>query len=386
MTHYNKGALVYIEPYYDDKFNEAIVDNHRFITDIFNHNGIPFVYLPLLLTDLHINKVLEYNHPYLKDAHQIHPGKLYYVITQNLRLKIDGPTLIFFSDQGKVLHQYALPSHEVFTEPERLFLFVENIKTEIESTIEDKQPPIEDNSPSIRFRMGDESKSVAFDSMFDSIFDEISESKTVKSYEKPTSTDLFKKESTQKTADDLFEEQAFTISPDLEKQIETLSEAGYLSHLIKYLEILQETTRTLSRLKITDDYRLYLMDYEMKEVVMSPLPKALFFLFLNHPDGITFKELPDYRAELMNIYQNISLRENYFKVKSSIKKLTDPFDNSVHEKCSRIRAAFLAVVAEDIAMNYYITGDRGEAKTIVLNRELVIYDKQTTLQGLQNSQ
>ena len=47
----------------------------------------------------------------------------------------------------------------------------------------------------------------------------------------------------------------------------------------------------------------------------------------------------------------------------------------MHEKCSRIRAAFLTVVAEDIAENYYITGDRGEAKTVLLDRELVIYEK-----------
>lgn len=113
----------------------------------------------------------------------------------------------------------------------------------------------------------------------------------------------------------------------------------------------------------------------MKEVEMSPLPKALYFLFLYHPKGISFKELPDYRAELLTIYQNISLRESPDKARKSIEKLTDPFDNSVHEKCSRIRAAFLTVVAEDIAKNYYITGDRGEAKTILLDRELVMYDK-----------
>ncbi|MDD2474932.1 MAG: hypothetical protein PHI32_03360 [Dysgonamonadaceae bacterium] len=141
------------------------------------------------------------------------------------------------------------------------------------------------------------------------------------------------------------------------------------------MEILQQTTQRLSRLKITTDYKICLMDYEMKEVDMSPLPKALYFLFLNHPEGISFKELPDYRTELMTIYKNISLRENPDEAIKSIIKLTDPFDNSVHEKCSRIRAAFLSVVAEDIAINYYISGNRGEAKKITLDRELVIYDK-----------
>lgn len=365
MIHYKKGALLYIEPYYDDKFNQAIVTNHHFITDIFNQNDTPFVYLPLLLIDLHINKVLAYNHPYLKNSHQIHPNKLYHVITDSLHLKMDRPTLVLLSNEGNVVHQYALPSHEVFSSPEKLFLFVEHINNTTVSSIEDK-----DDSSTIRFRMSESSRNNILEQSFDSI---VNESVTPASFETPIK-ESFKKKLKKKTADDLFEEQAFTIPADLEKQIEALSEAGYLSHLIKYLEILQETTRTLSRLKITDEYKIYLMDYEMKEVVMSPLPKALFFLFLKHPNGITFKELPDYREELMTIYKNISMRENYFKVRSSIKKLTDPLDNSVHEKCSRIRAAFLAVVADDIAMNYYITGDRGEAKTIVLDRELVIYN------------
>ena len=69
------------------------------------------------------------------------------------------------------------------------------------------------------------------------------------------------------------------------------------------------------------------------------------------------------------------MRESPDKAINSIEKLTDPFDNSVHEKCSRIRAAFLTVVAKDIAENYYITGDRGEAKIILLDREQVIYEK-----------
>ena len=60
----------------------------------------------------------------------------------------------------------------------------------------------------------------------------------------------------------------------------------------------------------------------------------------------------------------------------SIRKLTDPLDNSVHEKCSRIREAFLRVVADDIAQNYYITGDRGDDKKVLLDRELLIYEKQ----------
>ena len=99
------------------------------------------------------------------------------------------------------------------------------------------------------------------------------------------------------------------------------------------------------------------MDYGMQEVKLSPLPKALYLLFLKHPEGILFKELPSYRSELMNIYKNITLRESPDKAMESIMRMTDPYDNSVNEKCSLIRIAFLRVVSEEIAENYYITGD-----------------------------
>jgi hypothetical protein len=38
------------------------------------------------------------------------------------------------------------------------------------------------------------------------------------------------------------------------------------------------------------------------EIKMEPLTKAVYLLFLNHPEGILFKHLPDYRQELANIY------------------------------------------------------------------------------------
>ena len=369
INHYRKQPLIYIEPSYDKEFNEAIADNYNFIVDSFNRFDIPFVYLPKLLTDSHFNRVLGYNQPHLEKNHD-YSDKLYHVIRNSLNLNLDIPALIYLSESGKVEHKFDLTSTKVFTAPNNLFLFAEHINNTIHPPIDEEQSIKE--SSDIQFRIGREEK--LFESSFDYTLDIPSKKDSLaKSHKKKSSLDAFKKK--KKTADELFEEEAFKIPGDLQQQIEELSQAGYLSHLIKYLEILQQTTRRLSRLKITNDHRIYLMDYEMKEVIMSPLPKALYLLFLNHPQGISFKELPDYRAELMEIYKNISLRENPIKARRSIRKLTDPLDNSVHEKCSRIRAAFLSVVAEDIAKNYFVTGDRGEPKKVLLNRELVIYTK-----------
>ncbi|MCQ2233864.1 MAG: hypothetical protein MJZ24_03865 [Paludibacteraceae bacterium] len=59
------------------------------------------------------------------------------------------------------------------------------------------------------------------------------------------------------------------------------------------------------------------------------------------------------------------------KRKESLDKLLDPTNNSVNEKISRIRQAFIAKFEEDLASNYFVTGERGEAKRITLNRDLV---------------
>ena len=61
------------------------------------------------------------------------------------------------------------------------------------------------------------------------------------------------------------------------------------------LEMLHvESARTrLSRLIITSDYRFVLADYGGCEVEMSPIHKALYMLFLRHPEGIEAKCLVD---------------------------------------------------------------------------------------------
>ena len=57
----------------------------------------------------------------------------------------------------------------------------------------------------------------------------------------------------------------------------------------------------LSRLVITEDYRFILIDYH-KEVELQPVHKAVYLLFLAHPEGIEFKRLADYREELTGYY------------------------------------------------------------------------------------
>ena len=135
-----------------------------------------------------------------------------------------------------------------------------------------------------------------------------------------------------------------------------------------------KTKAQLSRLIITKDYRILLPEYNDIEVKMEPLVKAVYLLFLKHPEGILFKGLTDYREELLDIYKKLKPMGLNKRTIQSIEDVTNPLLNSINEKCARIRSAFVKEFDESLAKNYYVTGERGEAKRITLPRDLVIWE------------
>ena len=129
----------------------------------------------------------------------------------------------------------------------------------------------------------------------------------------------------------------------------------------------------LSKLRITKDGTILLADYQ-KEIKMEPIVKAVYLLFLNHPEGIAFKFLPDYRKELTDLYQKIKPLGLTERAIRSIEDVTNPLLNSINEKCSRIRAAFLSEVDSSLLEQYIISGKSGEVKKITLSRDLVVWE------------
>ena len=129
----------------------------------------------------------------------------------------------------------------------------------------------------------------------------------------------------------------------------------------------------LPQLVITKKYRLILGD-KCKEIHMEPLVKAVYLLFLKHPEGINFKDLPDYREELTRLYDKIRPWGLTDRALQSIEDVTNPMLNSINEKCARIRKAFVTVLDSSVAEYYYITGIRGQSKRIALPRDLVIWE------------
>jgi len=130
----------------------------------------------------------------------------------------------------------------------------------------------------------------------------------------------------------------------------------------------------LKKLFISRNYRIFLGD-ERKEVHMEPLVKAVYLLFLQHPEGIVFKDLPDYRQELASIYNKVRPWGLTDRALQSIEDVTNPLLNSINEKCARIRKAFVTMLDSSVAGHYYIKGARGEAKKIDLPRDKIVWER-----------
>lgn len=164
-----------------------------------------------------------------------------------------------------------------------------------------------------------------------------------------------------------------TLLQRLERDVRHLKQRGISMQVLEQI-IHQEDV--ISRLFISKDYKIFLPDYNNMEIKMEPLVKAVFFLFLKHPEGIRFKQLPDYREELASIYKELRPLGLNKRTLQSIEDVTNPLLNSINEKCARIRAAFVKQFDEHLAKNYFVTGERGMPKKITLPRDLVVWEKE----------
>lgn len=181
------------------------------------------------------------------------------------------------------------------------------------------------------------------------------------------------------------------IAAELSQLVRELVAAGRNDLLLRSIGVsvleelrIEAAKSRLSRLLITKDYRIILVDYDNREVEMTPVHKAVYLLFLNHPEGIEFKKLCDYRDELLQYYMTTARLMDKQTITESVNMLVNPLNNSINEKCSRIKSIFLNMMDQYTASYYIICGHTqkhfaGSSKTwyerlknIRIPRELVI--------------
>ena len=129
----------------------------------------------------------------------------------------------------------------------------------------------------------------------------------------------------------------------------------------------------LSHLVISEHtYRFLLTDYN-REIKFNTQTKAIYTLFLLHPDGIRLKDIDDYRQEFTRLYLLFTTRSDKDKVLDSINKLlniTKP--EALHVKKSQCNKAINEVIPkDDLRKPYKIEANYGLPHKINLDRSLV---------------
>ena len=133
----------------------------------------------------------------------------------------------------------------------------------------------------------------------------------------------------------------------------------------------------ISRIEISHRRIIYLPDYDIS-IRLRPVEMAFYILYLKHPEGINFKDLADYRDELMRYYKHYATTTDLDSMNEAINNVVNPLkENNKDIQRSRIQRAineaFAGKFCEAYAKQYIITGRRGEDKMITLPREMVIW-------------
>ena len=307
--------------------------------------GFHIIYLPLLLKCLKDKKVLKYRAPYLDDAglDDVSIGNDY------LLQYLDNP-----EDKDKLKHGF-VRTEDIYRGDDGK----DRATNRFYPVTSKSGEPLADQLHRIGKQISEEkiqqqqlleSKETSWDDYGYAVHQD--------------ADDSFNSQIEEENIDDLIEE--------IRERIVKLRQRGISQSI---LEQLIHPDDRLSRLVITKDYRLLLPDYQDMEIKMEPLVKAVYLLFLKHPEGILFKRLPEYRQELTDIYVKLRPAGLTDRASQSIEDVTNPLLNSINEKCARIRGAFVGQFDDHLARHYYIDGLRGEAKKIALPRDLVVWEE-----------
>ena len=125
---------------------------------------------------------------------------------------------------------------------------------------------------------------------------------------------------------------------------------------------------------IDENLRIWLDNPEHSEIVLSPIHKAVYLLFLKHPEGIRFKDIDRHRDELEGYYTRVTHRNDIDEIHATIGRLISPYNNSLNEKCARIKGILGSILPEDMVRWYSIEGEKGDKKTILLPRNILIWN------------
>ena len=156
----------------------------------------------------------------------------------------------------------------------------------------------------------------------------------------------------------------------LQKVQEKLQEKGYDVSIDKADGPISPEPQTLH---ISKDYRILIDCLGLKEITLRPLLRAVFILFLRHPEGIRIKEKQAYREELLDIYAHIFPNLDPDICRERIDRLIAPGQNAFSENLSHLNRALTSILGPD-ASPYQVYGSNGRPRRILLDPVYVVWE------------
>ncbi len=383
--------VIYVENQHDERINAIIKENYDWLKFSLKMSNLDFVYLPMFFNDEETREKVLYYAPYLTteiiEKTELRSSYLLSFMSRQENRKKIQPSFIYAPQ--KVDEEWIFSGMTIDVETDDVNTtrhFFSTIISEIEEKLE----------PVIRFSLHDEDSDRRYSEDLDDevpTTDKPQESSQVeyssteniwekiKKGIKNITADIYaeegpspesSKESSASSLDEIREEDVRETIEDLERDIERLRLLGIpLAVLVEYVAKYE----TISRLRLTDDNRIFLPDYGNREVLMEPLYKAVFFLFLNHPEGIVLKRLEECHHELVNYYLRTSHRKELTPgMIATINNLEYPGNDNINVVLSKIKKCFKQTVDEHLAKHYYIVGKPGEPYKISLDYSLIEWE------------
>lgn len=127
----------------------------------------------------------------------------------------------------------------------------------------------------------------------------------------------------------------------------------------------------ISPLHFDSKFNISLPLYPQIRIELEPLPKAIYILFLRHPEGIVLKDIHMYEEELRSIYRAVSGRKNPSVTERIFKRVTNPTENQLHRSLTVIRKCFTSRLDYETAWNYIPAHNRAKAHSIPLDTTLI---------------
>lgn len=370
--------VIYVEDEYNDTYNRYIQEHYDELVRTFKSVNLQFIYLPKYAAELCRNQSVLYYAPFINDdiINISNDFLLYHFVRPEDKRNFE-PSFVVYNPNlsleanGYVAYQFCgfklriIFQEIVSTSPyDVASFFKDEVVTKLAKKKKshlNKEEEAWDKLKKCILKFG---KSIVVEED-----DEPVEAKRCKRLQK---ADKPKRAITEL---DQMDEEMKAKSARAKKEVDGLMQMG-ISQML--LENILFGKPKLSHLLITKDNRLILSDYKNMEIVLPPFNKAIYFFFLRHEEGVRFKELIDFKDEIVELYKRTKAPYFSLKAHESVNKLVElpegRDNNRINEEVSKINSTIKLLIDERIAEHYCIDGKIGEEKKITLPRDLVKWE------------